>query len=236
MNGTPTVLVVDDEATILRLITMHLEMNAMRVRIARNGAEALAALDTEPADLVVLDVMMPEMDGAEALRRIRATSDIPVIMLTASTQDADRVRLLAAGADDCLTKPFNPDELAARVETVLRRASGATGADDRLAYGGLVIDLAQRRVTRQGEEIRLSRTEWDLLAALARGIGKVLPSRHLLVGVWGDEYAEETQYLHTWVSRLRRKLGEAVPLTTFAGVGYQLEPPPKARPPEIMAG
>ncbi len=228
MERQPTLLVVDDEAAILRLIDLHLTMHGMRVSLAHDGHEALGVLAATPIDLVVLDVLMPHLDGFETLRAIRAYSTVPVLMLTASTQDTERVALLAAGADDCLTKPFNPDELTARIEMVLRRTLRPGSASERLAYEALEIDLAQRRVTRHGDEIRLSRTEWELLIVLAHAVGKPLTTKHLLAEVWGREYGEEPQYLHTWVSRLRRKLGDALPLKTLTGIGYVLEPPLKA--------
>lgn len=221
-----TILVVDDEPPIVRLVQMKLEADGMRVRIAHTGQDALAALEDEPVDLVVLDVTMPGMDGFETLRHIRATSNLPVIMLTARTLDGDKLRGLISGADDYMTKPFNPDELAARIAAVLRRSGGQRlGAAGELRYGDVAINLEQRRVTRGDEEIHFSRTEWELLTELASNPGKVLLHRELLTRIWGSEFRDESQYLRTWVSRLRAKLGEGVPITTFPGLGYRLEPP-----------
>lgn len=221
-----TVLVVDDEPPIVRLVQVKLEGGGYAVRIAHRGEDALAILEDEPVDLVVLDVTMPGMDGFETLRRIRQSSRVPVIMLTARTLDVDKLRGLTSGADDYLTKPFNPDELAARIAAVLRRTSGqALGAAGVLRYGGVTIDLEQRRVVRDGEEVHFSRTEWELLHELAANAGKVLLHRELLTRIWGAEFREENQYLRTWVSRVRGKLGEGVPITTFPGMGYRLEPP-----------
>jgi DNA-binding response OmpR family regulator len=221
-----TVLVVDDEPPVVRLVHLKLESGGMRVRTAHNGPDALAVLEDEPIDLVVLDVTMPGMDGFEVLRHIRRSSNVPVIMLTARTLDVDKLRGLTSGADDYMTKPFNPDELAARITAVLRRTSGQQlGAEGELRYGDVVIDLEQRRVMRGGEEIHFSRTEWELLHELATNPGKVLLHRELLTRIWGDEFRDESQYLRTWVSRLRNKLGDAVPITTFPGLGYRLEPP-----------
>ena len=226
MIKKPTILVVDDEPPIVRLIQMKLEADGMRVRTAHTGQDALAALDDEPADLVVLDVTMSGMDGFETLRHIRASSNVPVIMLTARTLDVDKLRGLTGGADDYMTKPFNPDELAARVAAVLRRTSGQRmGTQGALRYGNVVIDLEQRRVTRGDAEVHFSRTEWELLTELATNPGKVLLHRELLTRIWGAEFRDESQYLRTWVSRLRNKLGEAVPITTFPGLGYRLESP-----------
>jgi two-component system KDP operon response regulator KdpE len=226
MIKKPFVLVVDDEPPIVRLVQLRLEADDMQVRTAHRGEDALAILDDEPIDLVVLDVTMPGMDGFETLRRIRSRSTVPVIMLTARTLDMDKLRGLTGGADDYVTKPFNPDELAARIAAILRRASGQRVAgQEQLRYGDMTIDLAQRRVTRGDEEVHFSRTEWELLHELATNAGKVLLHRELLTRIWGAEFRDESQYLRTWVSRLRNKLGEDVPITTFPGMGYRLEPP-----------
>jgi DNA-binding response OmpR family regulator len=221
-----TVLVVDDEPPIVRLVQLRLEADNMQVRTAHRGEDALAILEDEPIDLVVLDVTMPGMDGFEVLRHIRSRSTIPVIMLTARTLDVDKLRGLTSGADDYMTKPFNPDELSARITAILRRSSGQrAGGQDQLRYGDVLIDLGQRRVTRGDEEVHFSRTEWELLHELATNPGKVLLHRELLTRIWGAEFRDESQYLRTWVSRLRNKLGDAVPITTFPGMGYRLEPP-----------
>jgi two-component system, OmpR family, KDP operon response regulator KdpE len=226
MIKKPFVLVVDDEPPIVRLVQLRLEADDMQVRTAHRGEDALAILDDEPVDLVVLDVTMPGMDGFETLRRIRSRSTVPVIMLTARTLDMDKLRGLTGGADDYVTKPFNPDEIAARIAAILRRASGQrAGGQEQLRYGDVTIDLAQRRVTRGDEEVRFSRTEWELLHELATNAGKVLLHRELLTRIWGAEFRDESQYLRTWVSRLRNKLGDEVPITTFPGMGYRLEPP-----------
>jgi len=222
----PTILVVDDEPPIVRLVQLKLESAQMVAHTARSGAEALAILEDELIDLVVLDVTMQGMDGFESLRRIRATSNIPVIMLTARTLDVDKLQGLTSGADDYLTKPFNPDELAARITAVLRRSGGQQmHTSGRLVYDDLVIDLDQRRVTHAGEEMRLSRTEWELLTELATNPGKVLLHAELLTRIWGAEFRDESQYLRTWVSRLRIKLGNDALITTFPGLGYRLEAP-----------
>jgi two-component system KDP operon response regulator KdpE len=222
----PAILVVDDEAPIVRLIQLKLQADEMHVHPAHTGEQALSVLEDEPIDLVVLDVTMPGMDGFETLRHIRARSNVPVIMLTARTLDVDKLRGLTSGADDYMTKPFNPDELSARIRAVLRRASGQrAGGQEQLRYGDVTIDLAQRRVTRGDAEVHFSRTEWELLHELATNPGKVLLHRELLTRIWGAEFRDESQYLRTWVSRLRSKLGDGVPITTFPGLGYRLEPP-----------
>jgi DNA-binding response OmpR family regulator len=175
--------------------------------------------------------MMPGMDGFETLRRIREIGQIPVMMLTARAGDADKVRGLQGGADDYLTKPFNPDELSARVAAILRRTAGAAPAGGRtiLRYPGVEIDLERRRVVVGGEEVRFSRTEWELLSQLGANAGRVMLHGELLSRIWGPEFRDESHYLRTWVSRLRAKLEpepDATPLiTTFPGIGYRLEAP-----------
>jgi two-component system KDP operon response regulator KdpE len=228
------VLVVDDEAPIVRLLRATLEADGYAVITADRGAAALDIVNAERPDLVVLDVMMPEMDGFETLRRIRSQSQltrVPVIMLTARTSDIDKLKGFQSGADDYVTKPFNPDELLARINAVLRRTSGdvSVTATQRLRYPGLEIDLEQRRILVKGEEVRLSRTEWALLTQLANNPGRIMMHGELLTRIWGPEFRDEVHYLRTWVSRLRAKLepdgGESSFISTFPGVGYRLEPP-----------
>jgi len=230
------ILAVDDEPAIVRLVRAKLQADGYAVITADRGAAALAVLDEQRPDLVVLDLMMPGMDGFETLRRIRTESQVPVILLTARAGDADKLRGLQGGADDYLTKPFNPDELSARVEAVLRRTAGASPVGGRavLRYPelGLEIDLEHRRISRRGEEVRLSRTEWELFSQLAANAGRVMLHGELLSRIWGPEFRDEVHYLRTWVSRLRAKLepeaGDDRPalITTFPGLGYRLEAPP----------
>ena len=225
------ILVVDDEPAIVRLVRAKLQSDGYAVATAGRGEEALEYLEDERPDLVVLDLMMPGMDGFETLRRIRTTSQVPVILLTARAGDHDKLRGLEGGADDYITKPFNPDELAARVAAVLRRTGGAaqTGGRSVLRYPGVEIDLERRRVLVRGEETRLSRTEWELLTQLAGNAGRVMLHGELLTRIWGPEFRDEAHYLRTWVSRLRAKL-QADPSTpeliaTFPGLGYRMEAP-----------
>jgi two-component system KDP operon response regulator KdpE len=226
------ILIVDDEPPIVRLVKAKLKVDGYEVLTATRGDEALRILEDEVPDLVVLDVMMPDMDGFETLRRIRQHSQVPVVMLTARGSDADKLKGLQSGADDYVTKPFNPDELEARISAVLRRTTGAVavGAGPVLRYPGVEIDLERRRVTVEGEEIRLSRTEWELLAQLAGNAGRVMMHAELLSRIWGPEYRDEAHYLRTWVSRLRTKLepseASSTLITTFPGMGYRLESPP----------
>ena len=228
----PLVLVVDDEPAIVRLVRATLERDGLAVVTAGRGEDAVTLVAEERPDLVVLDVMMPGIDGFETLRRIRAQSQVPVILVTARVADADKLRGFQNGADDYLTKPFNPDELSARVAAVLRR-SGAVArlaSSAVLTYPNVEIDLERRKVTVNGGEVRLSRTEWELLSLLAANPGRVMLHGELLGRIWGPEFRHEVHYLRTWVSRLRSKLeptDDAPPLiTTFPGIGYRMESPP----------
>jgi DNA-binding response OmpR family regulator len=225
------ILVVDDEPAIVRLVRATLQVDGYAVLAADRGEQALPLLENERPDLVILDLMMPGMDGFETLRRIRSRSKVPVIMLTARAGDADTLKGLQSGADDYVTKPFNPDELAARVAAVLRRSQGDAPAGGRtvLSYPGVEIDLDRRRVLVGEAEARLSRTEWALLDQLAANVGRVMLHGELLSRIWGPEFRDEAHYLRTWISRLRAKLkpsdtGQTL-ITTFPGVGYRLEPP-----------
>lgn len=181
------VLVVDDEQSIVRLLRTSLEADGYAVATATRGAAALEVLDNQRPDLIVLDVMMPEMDGLETLRRIRSKpydAQVPVILLTARTADIDKLKGFENGADDYVTKPFNPDELLARIHAVLRRSKGdaSEGVAQRLHYPSLDIDLQQRLVLVDGEEVRLSKTEWALLTQLASHPGRIMYHAELLSG------------------------------------------------------
>ena len=226
------VLVVDDEPSIVRLVRAKLQADGYSVIIAERGDQALELVEDQRPDLIVLDVMMPGMDGFETLRKVRASLDTPVILLTARAGDSDKLRGLQGGADDYVTKPFNPDELSARVAAVLRRSQGAAHGHTSqltLTYPGVRIDLERRQVLVGGEEVRLSRTEWQLLSQLASNAGRVMLHGELLSRIWGPEFRSEVHYLRTWVSRLRAKLEvreETPPLfSTFPGIGYRMEAP-----------
>ncbi len=224
------VLAVDDDAPILRLVRARLASDGYAVITASGGLEALELLEEERPDIVILDVMMPDIDGIETMRRIREVSDTPIILLTARSGASDMIYGLDSGADDYVTKPFNPDELSARVAAVLRRAVHETPPEEtRLAYGGLVIDLDSRVVELDGDEVRLSRTEWELLYQLASNAGRVMRHSELLSRIWGAEFRDETYYLRTWISRLRAKLEPDHPdesiIQTYPGMGYRLIAP-----------
>ena len=225
------ILAVDDEVAILRLIRATLLAAGFSVTTAERGEEALILFNNEHPDLILLDLMLPGMDGFEVLRRVREHSRVAVIMLTARSGDMDKLRGLESGADDYLTKPFNPDEVVARVRAVLRRTSGDmnVASEAILHYPELEIDLERRRVIVKGDEVRLSRTEWELLSQLGSNAGRVMMHAELLTRIWGPEFRNETHYLRTWVSRLRSKLEPDEPasslITTFSGIGYRMETP-----------
>jgi DNA-binding response OmpR family regulator len=223
----PTVLVIDDERRYRDLVEMNLSRRGYRVLLAADGLEGLNLLEQEAPDLVVLDLMLPDMDGYEVCRRIGEQSDVPVIMLTARAEPAEKVRGLRVGADDYVTKPFSAEELLARVEAVLRRTQPARRAKpSAFECGDLRVDFEQHRVTRAGREVDLTPGEYRLLAQLAANAGRVLVQDELLRRVWGPEYADEPELLHTAVRRLRAKIEEdpATPrcVLTKRGVGYWL--------------
>jgi DNA-binding response OmpR family regulator len=219
------VLVVDDDHRMRRLLRLNLESAGYRVVTVDQGEAALDAAQLDPPDLVLLDVMMPGMDGFSCLQRLREFSQVPVIFLTAKGEEADKVHGLDLGGDDYLTKPFGPAELLARVRAALRRQPGATPATT-LVVGDLTINLARRRVIRAGEEIRLTPTEYKLLYELASHPGRVMLHTDLLARVWGAEYRDEVDYLWTYVRYLRNKLepDPAHPryILSEPGVGYML--------------
>lgn len=224
------VLVVDDDAPILRLVRTKLQTDGFRVVTATNGQAALEVFHEEQPDLIVMDIMMPVMDGIEAMRRIRTESKVPVILLTARTAGRDKVRSLDMGADDYVTKPFDPDELSARVSAVLRRSTTQVApTTDVLTYLDLTIELTNRRALVRGQEVMLSKTEWEVLSLLAVNAGRVMTHTEMLSKIWGPEFRDETYYLRTWISRLRKKLDdherEEPLIRTFPGIGYRLDQP-----------
>lgn len=224
------ILVADDDAPILRLVRTKLQTDGYRVLTATNGQEAVDLFENEQPDLIVLDIMMPVMDGIEAMRRIRADSQAPIILLTARTAGRDKVRSLDLGADDYITKPFDPDELSARVAAVLRRTTAATQPASRvLAYDDVTIELSNRRVIVRGAEVQFSKTEWEVLSLLAANAGRVMTHGEMLARIWGPEFRDETYYLRTWISRIRKKLDdhqdESALIRTFPGIGYRLKSP-----------
>ncbi len=220
------VLVIDDELSIVKFLKANLEANDYDVVMATNGEEGLKTFEKELPDLVILDIMMPTTDGFEVCRRIREWSQVPIIMLSALGDESDKVKCLDLGADDYVTKPFGAGELIARVRAVMRRVeAAATPAQSSYTAGNLSVNFMQRRVTVADNEIRLTPTEYNLLQEFVLNPGKVLTHTHLLNKVWGQEYRDDTQYLHVFVRRLRTKI-EPDPLNpayilTIPRVGYQ---------------
>jgi DNA-binding response OmpR family regulator len=221
------VLVVDDEPRMTRFIRMNLELEDFRVIEAQNGVEALDKVRTSLPDLVILDVMMPEMDGFETLEVLREVTNVPVIMLTVRADEEDKVRGLELGADDYVTKPFGARELVSRVKAVLRRTESTVKPDEAVlkVEHRLSIDLNSHEVIVEGERIKLRPTEYRLLYHLVENAGWVVPRETLLAKVWGYEYQEEVHYLRLYITYLRQKIepDPANPhyILTERGVGYR---------------
>ena len=217
------ILVVDDEAHIVELVQLYLERDGFRVQSASSGPEALEAVDRLQPTLVVLDVMLPGLDGLEVCKRVRAKSDVPIVMLTARDEDVDKIVALELGADDYLTKPFNPRELAARVKAILRRTERSSQAEGPLHLGQLTIDPARREVSVAGQPARLRTKEFDLLLAFSVNKGLVLSREKLLDLVWGFDFLGQTRTVDVHVAHLRKVLaGSNVSIETITGVGYKL--------------
>ena len=221
----PVILVVEDEAAIRRFLRTSLAAQGLDVEEAASGREALTLAANRRADVMILDLGLPDMDGADVIRGLRAWSTMPVIVLSARSQESDKIAALDAGADDYVVKPFAAGELMARVKAALRRAARPDEGRGPLCVGELFIDLEARRVQRSGADVKLTPTEYRLLAALARHPGKVLTQRALLTEVWGPGYVERPHYLRIFLANLRRKL-ESDParprhLLTETGVGYR---------------
>jgi two-component system KDP operon response regulator KdpE len=221
------ILVVDDEVSIIRFVSAHLRKEGYEIITASNGEEALLLAEEENPTLVLLDIMMPKMDGFEVCRRLREWSQVPIIMLSVKGEESDKVKCLDLGADDYVTKPFGGEELLARVRAVLRRAEVAGAVSDRppFASGDLKISFAQRQVTVAGRDVKLTPTEFGLLQELTLNAGKILTHTHLLQKVWGPEYRDEKEYLHEFVRRLRNKLepDKEKPryIVSVPSIGYQ---------------
>ncbi len=225
-----TILVVDDERNIIELVRLYLEQAGYRVVEARDGQAAVDQHDRVDPDLIVLDLMLPGMDGMEVTREVRRRGETPILMLTARSEDIDRIVGLEIGADDYLTKPFNPRELVARVKAVLRRSDPAMRGARPMDVGSLRVDPRRREAYVGEERLELRPREFDLLAALARDPGVVWSRDDLLSSVWGTDFPGETRTVDVHISELRRKLGDdGPPIETVKGVGYRLVPPPRER-------
>jgi DNA-binding response OmpR family regulator len=215
-----TVLLVEDEHAIGAMTRSYLERNGYRVVWVRSGEEALAEVDRHPVRIVVLDIRLPGMDGFDVARRLRARSELPILMLTARDEEPDRVAGLELGADDYLTKPFSPRELVARMKAVLRRTDGRH-ADDVLTLADVVVDRNAREVTVDGQPVELTTKEFDLLATLLENPGVVVSRDQLLDRVWGMTYPGGTRTVDVHVAQLRRKLGRPELVRTVRGAGYK---------------
>ncbi len=227
MINTPRILLVDDEASVQRTVAALLRARGFEVEVAASGEAALKVLATRPADLVVLDLGLPDLDGTEVCRRVRLESAAPVIVLSARASEADKVDALEIGADDYVTKPFGPEELLARVRAALRRAAGGEPAPaGRLTAGDLTIDYDRRRVLRGDDELRLTPKEFDLLCLLARNADRVLTHRAILRAIWGPHAVNDPEHVWVLVAQLRRKIepDPASPryLLSEPWIGYRL--------------
>jgi DNA-binding response OmpR family regulator len=221
-----SILVVEDEASIASFVSLYLKNAGYDVRTAPTGSDALAAVAASQPSLIVLDLMLPDIDGIEICRRIRQTSDIPILMLTARDEDVDKIIGLEVGADDYLTKPFNPRELVARVKSILRRATPERRQIESasIRHGDLVVDAGRREVRVGEQEIQLAPKEFDLLWELLDHRGLVLTRDQLLERVWGYTFAGDTRTVDVHVRQIRRKLSDASPIVTVWGVGYKVAP------------
>jgi two-component system KDP operon response regulator KdpE len=225
VNAAARVLVCDDDPQILRALRVVLRDAGYDVVPVETGEEALDRIAVRPPQAAIIDLMLPGIDGVEVCRRLREWSDMPVIVLSAVDEEADKVRALRMGADDYVTKPFSPDELVARLEAALRRA-GTAADEPLLEVDGLVLDLAAHRVLLDGAEVRLTPIEFSLLRLLMRNRGRLLTHRALLTEVWGPEYADATSVLRTHIANLRGKIEgpdrQRRFIRTDSGIGYRL--------------
>lgn len=223
----PRILIVDDDPIIRKFVRANLEARDYETLMAMDGSEALQIIERELPDLIILDIMMPNMDGFKVCRRLREWSQVPIIMLSARGDLSDKVKCLELGADDYLTKPFGVAELLARVRAVLRRTVtiGITPEPSSFKWGNVRINFAERRVTVADHEVRLTPIEYNLLRELTLNVDKVLTHRMLLGKIWGPEYTDEREYLRVFIGRLRKAL-ETDPqkpryILTVPGVGYR---------------
>jgi DNA-binding response OmpR family regulator len=217
-----TILVVDDEANIADLVGMYLEREGYRVLKAATGDAGLEAFETHRPRLVVLDIGLPDVDGLEVCRRMRAHSQVPVIFLTARDGEVDRVVGLELGGDDYLTKPFSPPELVARVKAVLRRVDGSS-TTELVQAGRVTVDAGRREVLVDDQVVGLTTKEFDLLRFLAKRPGLALSRQQILDGVWGYDWFGDARTVDVHIAQVRKKLGDALEITTVRGVGYRLD-------------
>ena len=217
------ILIVDDEPNIIELATLYLERDGFKVEGVSTGKDALARWEASKPDLIILDLMLPDIDGFDVCRQIRAKSNVPILMLTARKEDVDKIVGLELGADDYMTKPFNPRELVARVKAILRRNQTAAKPADVIAVGNMVIDIARHEVKVNKEAVTLRTKEFALLVALAQNLGIVLSREKLLEMVWGYDYYGETRTVDVHINHLRDKIaGSGVDIETLRGTGYKM--------------
>ena len=229
-KNKPLILVVDDDVRMLRMMNRMLELEGFQVLTASGGEQALALFDKETPSLVLLDIMMPDMDGYTVCRRIREFSEVPIIMVTARGDDKEKVEGLDIGADDYVTKPFSASELAARVRAVLRRVGDTeTHQETTFRFKDLVVDFASRRVMVKDEELNLTSTEYKMLSYICQNAGRVVTPDQLLDKVWGEEYQGAAHLLQVNIARLRKKLGDDAKspeyIMTRSGIGYIMPKP-----------
>jgi DNA-binding response OmpR family regulator len=230
------ILIVDDEARILRLVRSNLEPHGYKILTAMDGESALTAAEMNDPDLIILDLMLPRLDGFEVCRRLREFSTVPIIILTAKGEEVDKVKGLELGADDYLTKPFGVPELLARIKAVLRRTrvAPAQKLEPTFTLATFSVNFAQRRVAANGKDVKLSPTEYKLLYELVTNAGRVVLHQDLLARVWGREYRDETEYLRVYIRYLRQKIEEDPSnprlILTEPGVGYRFASPPEPIP------
>lgn len=225
MTAGARILVVDDEAPIRRWLKVNLETRGYTVDTAETGEQGIKALENRRPDLLILDLLMPGMGGIDVVRKLRSVSTIPIIVLSAIGEETQKVQALELGADDYMTKPFGMEELFARIRSLLRRAAGATSAAPVFVAGDLSVDFDRREVRLDGQPIKLTPTEYDLLKYMIEHAGKVLTHRMLLQEVWGQAYIDQAQYLRVFVGQLRKKIekhpGRPRFILTDPGVGYR---------------
>lgn len=226
MSSQLLVLVADDEPRITNLVSIALTGHGFRVVTATSGEEALKKAEEVRPDVVLLDLMMPDLDGLDVMSQLRARGRVPIIILSGRSSVGDKATGLDLGADDYVAKPFDPEELVARIRAVIRRTTDAVQGTGIVAFDDIEIDLDRQTVRRAGEAVNMSRTEWMLLQHLATNPDRVVLHSELLTKIWGPEYGNDLQYLRVWISRVRRKLGaepgESSRIRTFQGIGYLL--------------
>ena len=228
MSAEVSILVVEDEPQIRRFVRTALESEGWRVHEAERGGNALTDAATRKPDLLIVDLGLPDMDGVDLVRDFRSWSDAPILILSARSDEQDKIVALDAGADDYLTKPFGVGELLARSRALIRRRMRGAEREAKISFGDVEVDLSRRLVLRAGQAVHLTQIEYRLLTVLVASAGKVMTQRHLMNEVWGPRHAERGHYLRIYVSRLRQKLeadaAQPVHILTESGVGYRFQP------------